>query len=113
MDTQIWLAEVKRHFWFQPEWLEVLTFLAGMVDDATPLIKAVAEGPDDLFGSMLYLKARFVGAARRVDEQVMQQVCREVVTFWRGTLGGWRDCLREFSLPKLMVLAMNEQARKQ
>jgi HEAT repeat protein len=88
MDTQAWLTEAKQHFWFQPEWLEVLTFLAGLVGDATPLIDAVAreQEEDDVFGSMLHLKARLVGAARKVDQEAVERTCDQVVSFWKETL---------------------------
>jgi HEAT repeat protein len=108
IEQKEWLAEAKRHFWFEPEWLEVLTFLAGLVDDATPLIEAVEDEQknDDLFRSMLYLKVRLVGAAKKVDKEVTQRVCDEIGLFWGDTLDGWRDCLREFALPMIVRLSM-------
>src|SRR5712692_2602414 len=105
--------EAKKHFWFQPEWLEVLTFLAGLVDDATPLIEAVEEEQkkDDLFGSMLYLKARLVGVAREANVRAGQRACAGVFLFWRKILNGGRDCLREFALPMIATLTANITAR--
>ena len=65
--TDEWLEQVRGHFWFAPEWTEVLTFLASIVPDATPLIIAVDREEDDIFGSMLELRARLVGVARQVS----------------------------------------------
>ena len=111
--TQAWIGEARKHFWFEPEWLEVLTFLAGHADDATPLIEAVEKQRerDDLFGSMLYLKARLIGAATSVDEQVARRVSDEVLSFWQKTMSGWGFSLRQFALPMLAALAMHEKAR--
>ena len=107
MGQQVWLAEAKQHFWFQPEWLEVLTFLAGLIDDSTTLTEAIEEAQqgDDLFGSMLYLKARLVGASQNTNYQTVERVCGEVVSFWSsGFLG-------KIALAMLASLAMNEEAR--
>jgi hypothetical protein len=111
MKQRVWLSEAKKHFWFQPEWLQVLTFLSGLVGDATPLIEAVEEEQDDLFRSMLHLKARLVGSAKNVDEGTVRKVCSEVYSFWYETLRGWRDCLREFALSNFTALASNATAR--
>jgi hypothetical protein len=91
----------------------VLTFLAGLVDDATPLIEAVEveQKNDDLFRSMLYLKARLIGAAGKVDEGIGRRVCDEVFSFWCETLGSWHNYLREFALAKFAPLAANATAR--
>jgi hypothetical protein len=48
-----WREEISQHFWFQPEWWEVLTFLAGLVENADPLVERLEQEQDDLFGSML------------------------------------------------------------
>jgi HEAT repeat protein len=112
MGEKVWLAEAKKYFWFEPEWIEALTFLAGLVDDATPLIEAVEkeQREDDLFGSMLSLKARLAGAAWKLDEQVVRSLCDEVFSFWQETRDVWHGCLHEFAIPMLTRLAMNEKA---
>lgn len=107
MEQQMWLAEVKQHFWFQPEWLEVLSFLAGLVDDVTPLVEAIDEEEDDLFGSMLYLKARLIGNGRKVDGSVVMGVCGEVFSFWRETLSGWRHVLEKYTYLMFSQITIN------
>jgi len=113
MDQQVWLAEAKQHFWFEPEWLEVLTFLAELVEDPIPLVEAVEEEQkrDDLFGSMLYLKARLIGASSNVDEQLTQRVANEVVSFWKGTLGDNNIDLDKFAFDKITAITLNKKAR--
>lgn len=109
---EVWLAEAKQHFWFQPEWLEVLTFLAGIVDDATPLMDAVEQERknDDVFGTMLALKARLLGATGRVGDEFVRRGCTEVLSFWRSTLAARREWQRQFALPVVPRLAANAMA---
>lgn len=61
-----WLEIARQHFWFAPEWLECLTFLAGLLDveRVTELIETVRSQKDDIFGSMTYLEAKFTGASK-------------------------------------------------
>jgi HEAT repeat protein len=73
-----WLDEISQHFWFQPEWVEVLTFLAGLVDNADPLVERLEQEADDIFGSMLYLQARVVGFGR-VSDAIAQRVAERAV----------------------------------
>jgi len=73
-----WLDEISQHFWFQPEWVEVLTFLAGLVDNADPLVERLEQEEDDIFGSMLYLQARVVGFGR-VSDAIAQRVAARAV----------------------------------
>ncbi|HEU4690080.1 MAG TPA: HEAT repeat domain-containing protein [Vicinamibacterales bacterium] len=64
--TDEWVTEARSHLWYEPEWIEVLTFLSSIVPDATPLIIAVDCEKDDIWGSMLEFQSRIVGAARHV-----------------------------------------------
>jgi HEAT repeat protein len=58
-----WLEEAKKHFRFDPEWREVLKFLAGLVEDPGPLLDAVGGQEDDIFSSLLALACELAGAA--------------------------------------------------
>lgn len=120
MEQRTWLRVAKEHLWFEPEWLQLLTFLAGLVEDATPLIRSVEQEQtqDDLFGSMFFLKARLIGSARKPDlgyarracEQVLS--CWEVVCGWRGTLPtGWEYYPMGSFLQAFLRLAMSVVAR--
>jgi hypothetical protein len=73
-----WREEISQHFRFQPEWWEVLTFLAGLVENADPLVERLEQEQDDLFGSMLLLQARVVGFGR-VSDAVAQRVAARAV----------------------------------
>lgn len=76
-----WLDEISQHFWFQPEWVEVLTFLSGLVGNADPLVERLEQEGDDIFGSMLYLQARVVGFGK-VSETLAQRVAERAVKWY-------------------------------
>jgi HEAT repeat protein len=76
-----WLDEISQHFWFQPEWVEVLTFLAGLVENADPLVERLEQEQDDIFGSMLLLQARVVGFGK-VSETLAQRVAERAVKWY-------------------------------
>jgi|GEM_PF-1256220 len=93
-----WREEISQHFWFQPEWWEVLTFLAGLVENADPLVERLEQEQDDLFGSMLLLQARVVGFGR-VSDAVAQRVAERAVQRY---LHSWMT--RQFTQPALQAL---------
>jgi hypothetical protein len=93
-----WREEISRHFWFQPEWWEVLTFLAGLVENADPLVERLEQEQDDLFGSMLLLQARVVGFGR-VSDAVAQRITARAVQRY---LHSWMT--RPFTRPALQAL---------
>jgi len=93
-----WREEISQHFWFQPEWWEVLTFLAGLVENADPLVERLEQEQDDLFGSMLLLQARVVGFGR-VSDAVAQRITARAVQQY---LHSWMS--RQFTQPALQAL---------
>jgi hypothetical protein len=93
-----WREEISQHFWFQPEWWEVLTFLAGLVENADPLVERLEQEQDDLFGSMLLLQARVVGFGR-VSDAVAQRITARAVQRY---LHSWMT--RPFTQPALQAL---------
>mgnify|MGYP000642791016 CR=1 FL=1 len=99
-----WLAEIRKHFWFQPEWWEVLTFLAGLVEDATPLLRALESEPDDIFGSLFTLRARVAGFGRVLPGEA-QRIAHEAVGRYFEAVGRYfSDIPRDFTLPALRFL---------
>jgi hypothetical protein len=93
-----WLDEISQHFWFQPEWVEVLTFLVGLVENADPLVERLEGEQDDIFGSMLLLQARVVGFGR-VSDTVAQRVATRAVERYLS-----REIPEKFTLPPLQAL---------
>jgi HEAT repeat protein len=93
-----WLDQISQHFWFQPEWVEVLTFLVGLVENADPLVERLEGEQDDIFGSMLLLQARVVGFGR-VSDAVAQRVAKRAVERYLS-----REIPEKFTLPPLQAL---------
>ena len=73
-----WLEEAKKHLWYEPEWMEVLTFLAAHVEDAAPLIEALEQEEEDIFYSLRYLKVRLATAARQVAPERLDLIAGEL-----------------------------------
>jgi HEAT repeat protein len=93
-----WREEISQHFWFQPEWWEVLTFLAGLVENADPLVERLEQEQDDLFGSMLLLQARVVGFGR-VSDAVAQRITARAVQQYLHS-----EMTQQFTQPALQAL---------
>ena len=98
---EVWLAEAKKHFWYEPEWVEVLTFLAAHVKDATPLIQALEHEQEDILRSILSLKVRLAAVARRIDPVRLDMIASEVEALFKRKYCGlhgyegelWEYCL--------------------
>ncbi len=73
-----WLIDAKKHLWYAPEWMEVLTFLAAHLSDATPLLEVVEREEEDIFHSMLYLSARLASAAHQVSDASVEKIATGV-----------------------------------
>ena len=61
-DVDAGVSLVSPRFW-DPEWHETLVLLAGLLDDATPLLEAIVGEGDDAFSTMLLLAGRCVAAS--------------------------------------------------
>lgn len=103
---EIWLAEARKHFWYEPVWTEVLTFLAAHLPDATLLIETVRQEDDDVLYSMLQLQVRLVGAARVVTPLMLHEVAAEVMALKeRHSVGGRTEL--DYLLARVFRLAGN------
>ncbi len=60
-----WLQQVQQHRWFDPDWNEVLVFLAGCLPDPNPLLEALLQEPHDVFHTLLLLAGRCLVETRR------------------------------------------------
>jgi len=60
---------IEAHFW-EYDWHETLSLLAGMMENPIPLLQAIVEQEDDIFSSMLLLAGRCL-AECKTDSQLM------------------------------------------
>lgn len=79
-DVDNGLSLVTPRFW-DPEWQETLLSLAGLLDDATPLLEAIVEEKDDAFSTMLLLAGRCV-AASSTDNETTADIRERVRQCW-------------------------------
>jgi hypothetical protein len=72
-----WLKLVKPHF-FEPRWEEVIRLLASKLEDATPLVQAIWDEPEDLFLGRLFLAGKCLADARHVEKDLQDKIIKEV-----------------------------------
>jgi predicted NACHT family NTPase len=72
-----WLKLVKPHF-FEPRWEEVIRLLASKLEDATPLVQAIWDEPEDLFLDRLFLAGKCLADARHVEKDLQDKIIKEV-----------------------------------
>jgi hypothetical protein len=73
-----WLKIVKPRL-FDPRWEEVIRLLAGKLEDATPLIQAIWEEPEDLFLDRLILAGECLVDARSVSTRMRKRIVEKVI----------------------------------
>ena len=75
----IWLAEAKKHFWHEPDWIEVFTFLAAQVKDATPLLHSAV---DSLLSAQATTVRLRIGQAILALHQIKPDLVRRALYFY-------------------------------
>ena len=73
-----WLKLVKPHL-FDPRWEEVIRLLASKLEDATPLVQAIWDEPEDLFLGRLFLAGKCLIDARRIQKRLRDEITKEVL----------------------------------
>jgi HEAT repeat protein len=100
--TYRWLLEEQKPieqnpFWFQLDWVPVLTFLAALLEDATVLLQAIDVPPlvdgqpvagDDFFQQMFGLKCRLAGAAPKTPIKIVEPLVDRWLLVWDASLQG-------------------------
>jgi HEAT repeat protein len=100
--TYRWLLEEQKPieqnpFWFQLDWVPVLTFLAALLEDATVLLQAIDVPPlvdgqpvagDDFFQQMFGLKCRLAGAAPKTPIKIVEPLVDRWLLAWDASLQG-------------------------
>jgi hypothetical protein len=72
-----WLKLVKPHL-FDPRWEEVIRLLASQLEDATPLVQAVWEEPEDIILGRLLLAGKCLADARHIEKGLQDEIIKEV-----------------------------------
>ncbi|HBB32536.1 MAG TPA: PBS lyase [Cyanobacteria bacterium UBA8803] len=77
------IALARAHFW-EYDWHQALSLLAGLMPDPLPLLEAIAKEKDDIFSTLLLLAGRAI--AERADTDERQQVPREIQALIAGII---------------------------
>jgi len=77
-----WLAIVKSRL-FSPRWREVILLLAATLEDATPLVQAIWQEPEDIFLGRLLLAGECLVNAEYVQDALTDEVIDEVFAIAR------------------------------
>ncbi|MCH8293281.1 HEAT repeat domain-containing protein [Candidatus Poribacteria bacterium] len=72
----------REHFW-DFDWHETLTLLAGLMDAPIPLLEAIMGTKDDIFSSMLLLAGRCVAESQDYKHPTIKKIFDEVYLLWR------------------------------
>ncbi|MGC1245710.1 MAG: HEAT repeat domain-containing protein, partial [Spirulinaceae cyanobacterium] len=75
------VALAKEHFW-DFDWHETLTLLAGLMKDPLPLLQAIMGEKDDIFRTLLLLAGRCVAEGKEVEDASVGRIVEEVYQFW-------------------------------
>ncbi|MCT7958998.1 HEAT repeat domain-containing protein [Laspinema palackyanum] len=80
-DLQQGMALVRAHFW-EYDWHETLTLLAGLLKNPVPLLEAIAQEKDDIFGSLLLLAGRCLAECQNLSHPVREAICDRLYQLW-------------------------------
>ena len=97
-----WLAIVKPHL-FDPRWEEVILLLASQLEDATPLVQAIWQEPEDLFLGRLLLATKCLVDAGYIQDRLSEEVIQEILTLMEAYIQGPQEslCSRRKKLARL------------
>lgn len=98
-----YLGEVKSHLW-DFRWHEVIVFLSGVLENATPLIELIDQEKDDIFATLLLLQARCVSEGQGLHEEQVAKVVRRAIETWNKSIRVYGEALERNALLILKVL---------
>ena len=73
----------KAHFW-EFDWHETLSLLAGLLDNPKPLLEAIMQGKDDIFRHQLLLAGQCVAECEESEDGLVGEVIEKVWEFWKS-----------------------------
>ncbi len=80
-DPQRGMALVRAHFW-EYDWHETLTLLAGLLKNPIPLLEGITQEKDDIFGSLLLLAGRCLAECQNLSHPVSEAICDRLYQLW-------------------------------
>ena len=77
------IALAKKLFW-QYDWHETLTLLAGLMKNPQPLLTAIHNEDDDIFKTLLLLAGRCILEIQENHDPLIKNILNKVYTFWKS-----------------------------
>jgi HEAT repeat protein len=77
------IALAKEHFW-EYEWHETLSLLAGLMENSVPLLQAITDEKDDIFSTLLLLAGRCVAECEEISHPLIAEIIDRIYNFWQS-----------------------------
>ena len=77
------IALAKAHFW-EYEWHETLSLLAGLMENPVPLLQAITAEKDDIFSTLLLLGGRCVAECHENSHFLFAEIIDKIYKFWQS-----------------------------
>jgi len=74
------IALVKQHFW-QFDWHETISLVAGLMRDPIPLLKTITQEPDDIFKTLLLLAGLCITECQN-NKDILIEISSNICQFW-------------------------------
>jgi HEAT repeat protein/phage terminase Nu1 subunit (DNA packaging protein) len=79
------IALAKAHFW-EYEWHETLSLLAGFMENPVPLLQAITAEKDDIFSTLLLLAGRCIAECEENPHPLIAEIIDKIYKFWQSYL---------------------------
>ncbi|MFB2924129.1 HEAT repeat domain-containing protein [Aerosakkonema funiforme] len=73
----------KAHFW-EYDWHETLSLLAGLMKNPVPLVEAIMGEKDDIFGSLLLLAGKCIAECKDSEHPLFEDIIDRIYRFWKS-----------------------------
>jgi HEAT repeat protein len=77
------IALAREHFW-EYEWHETLSVLAGVMHNPVPLLQAITAQKDDIFSTLLLLAGRCVAECQENCHPLVAEIIDSIYKFWQS-----------------------------
>jgi hypothetical protein len=77
------IALAREHFW-EYEWHETLSLLAGLMGNPVPLLQAIADEKDDIFSTLLLLAGRCIAECEANSHPLIAEIIDRIYKFWQS-----------------------------
>jgi HEAT repeat protein len=75
------IALAREHFW-EYEWHETLSLLAGLMHNPVPLLQAITAEKDDIFSTLLLLAGRCIAECQENSHPLIAEIINNIYQFW-------------------------------